>query len=138
LNGDMASAKVHLERAVTNLPAHIGTLHALGWCQLMRRELAQAEQTFRKALALDRNFGESHGGLAVASALQGKKSEAEEGVQRALRLDPESLSARYAEMVLSGIVNDPEKFRKLALRLVSRRSGPERLALTDALTKRSR
>jgi tetratricopeptide (TPR) repeat protein len=138
LNGDMANAKVHLERAVASLPAHIGTLHALGWCQIMQRELAQAEQTFRKALALDRNFGESHGGLAVVSALQGKKSEAEEGVQRALRLDPESLSARYAEMVLSGIVNDPEKFRKLALRLVSRRSGPERLRLTEALTKRSR
>ena len=136
LNGDTAGAKVHLERAVANLPTHIGTLHALGWCQIMRGELAQAEQTFRKALALDRNFGESHGGLAVVSALQGKKGEAEEGVQRALRLDPEGLSARYAQMVLSGVVNDPVKFRKLALRLVSRRSGPESYTLADALTKR--
>jgi tetratricopeptide (TPR) repeat protein len=138
LNGDTASAKVHLERAVTNLPTHIGTLHALGWCQIMRRELAEAEQTFRKALALDRNFGESHGGLAVVSALQGKKAEAEEAVQRALRLDPQGLSARYAEMVLSGVVNDPVRFRKLALRLVSGRSGPERFTLAEALTKRSR
>jgi tetratricopeptide (TPR) repeat protein len=137
LNGDMANAKAHLERAVTNLPAHIGTLHALGWCQIIRRELAEAEQTFRKALALDRNFGESHGGLAVVSALQGKKSEAEEGVQRALRLDPESLSARYAQMVLSGVVNDPEKFRRLVLRLAFRRSGPEQFILAEAFKKRS-
>lgn len=138
LKGDLASAKVHLERAIANLPTHIGTLHALGWCQIMRRELADAEQTFNKALALDRNFGESHGGLAVVSALQGKKSEAEEGVQRALRLDPDGLSARYAQMVLSGVVNDPVRFRKLALRLVSRRPGPEHFTLTEALTKRSR
>jgi predicted Zn-dependent protease len=138
LNGDTSSAKVHLERAVANLPTHIGTLHALGWCQIMRGELADAQHTFRNALTLDRNFGESHGGLAVVSALQGKKSEAEEAIQRALRLDPEGLAARYAQMVLSGVVNDPVQFRKLALRLVSGRSGPGRLALGDALMKRSR
>jgi hypothetical protein len=40
--------------------------------------------------------------------------------------------------VLSGVVNDPVQFRKLALRLVSGRSGPGRLALGDALMKRSR
>jgi tetratricopeptide (TPR) repeat protein len=138
LKGDTAAAKDQLQRAVTNLPTHIGSLHALGWCQIMRGELLEAEQTFQKALALDRNFGESHGGLAVVSVLQGKKTEAEEGVQRALRLDPEGLSARYAEMVLSGVVNDPAKFRKLALRLVSRRSPQGRLALSEALRKRSR
>jgi tetratricopeptide (TPR) repeat protein len=138
MNGDAAAAEVHLQRAVTNLPTHIGSLHALGWCQIMRRELAQAQQTFQKALELDRNFGETHGGLAVVNALQGKKSEAEEGVQRALRLDSQGLSARYAEMVLSGVVNDPVRFKKLALRLVSGRSGPERFALSEALTKRSR
>lgn len=104
----------------------------------MRGELAEAEQTFRKALALDRNFGESHGGLAVVSALQGKKSEAEEGVQRALRLDPEGLSARYAEMVLSGVVNDPVKFRKLALRRFANRSSCANYALANAIVQRSR
>jgi Tfp pilus assembly protein PilF len=138
LNGDTVLAKEQLERAAANLPMHIGTLHALGWCQIVRGELADAQQTFHKALALDRNFGESHGGLAVVHALQGKKSEAEEGVQRALRLDPEGLSARYAEMVLSGVVNDPARFRKLALRLVSNRLSPASSALTDALIKRSR
>jgi Flp pilus assembly protein TadD len=138
LNGDTAGAKAHLERAVTKLPTHIGTLHALGWCHIVSGELAQAEQAFRQALALDHNFGESHGGLAVVSALQGKKTEADEGVQRALRLDPQGLSARYAQMVLTGVVNDPVKFRKLALRLVSGRSGPERFALGEALNKRLR
>jgi Flp pilus assembly protein TadD len=138
LNGDTAQAKEQLERAAANLPTHIGTLHALGWCQIVRGELGGAQQTFRNALALDRNFGESHGGLAVAHALQGNRSEAEEGVQRALRLDPEGLSARYAEMVLSGVANDPARFRKLAIRLVSNRSSSASSALTSALIKRSR
>jgi Flp pilus assembly protein TadD len=138
LKGDTAQASEQLKRAVSKLPTHIGTLHALGWCQIVRGELADAQQTFRNALALDRNFGESHGGLAVVHALQGNQSEAEEGVQRALRLDPQSLSARYAEMVLSGVAKDPMRFRKLALRLVSNRSSSASSALAGALIKRSR
>jgi tetratricopeptide (TPR) repeat protein len=138
LNGDTANAKSQLERAVANLPTHIGTLHALGWCQILRGELPDAEQTFRKALELDRNFGETHGGLAVVSALQGNRTLAEEQVQRALRLDPQGLSARYAEMVLSGVVNDPVRFKKLALRLMSTRSSTAASTLSEALIKRSR
>jgi tetratricopeptide (TPR) repeat protein len=138
LAGDSATAKKQLERAVVNLPTHIGTLHALGWCHITGGALNDAEQTFQKALALDRNFAESHGGLAVVSALQGKHTEAQEGVQRALRLDPESLSVRYAEMVMSGVVNDPVKFRKLALRLLSQRPGSTGSAAADALLRRAR
>ncbi|ROZ63178.1 tetratricopeptide repeat protein [Ramlibacter sp. WS9] len=138
LEGNSAEAKEQLQRAVTHMPTHIGSWHTLGWCHIMRGELSDAEQTFTQALALDRNFGESHGGLAVVHALQGRKSEAEEGIERALRLDKEGLSARYAQMVLSGVASDPEKFKTLALKILSARPGPAGATLVAALNKRKR
>lgn len=87
-------------------------------------------------MALDRNYGESHGGVAVVAALLGRNSDAKASIQRALRLDPESLSAKYAQMVLSGVTNDPDKFRKLALRIISFRPGLIGAALAQAFAKR--
>lgn len=136
LTGELGDAREQLQRAVDHMPAHIGSWHALGWCQIARGELADAEKTFNTALVLDRNFGESHGGVAVVAALQGRKGEAEASIQRALRLDSEGLSARYAQMVLSGVTNDPEKFRKLALRIVSSRPGPMGATLAQAFARR--
>ncbi|MBA4152012.1 MAG: hypothetical protein C0509_05570, partial [Acinetobacter sp.] len=45
-------------------------------------------------------FGETHGGLAVVDALDGKHDNARLGIRRALKLNPHSMSARYAEIVL--------------------------------------
>ena len=136
LQGDLEKAGQQLKRALGSMPAHIGTWHALGWCQILQRQLADADQTFRTALTLDRNFGESHGGLAVVQALQGHKASAEESIARALHLDPQSLSAKYAQMVLAGDTNDSERFRKLAQRILLARSGPFGGSLADALNKR--
>lgn len=138
LTGELSDAREQLLRAVDNLPADIGSWHALGWCQIASGELAGAGHAFRKALAVDRNVAESHGGLAVVDALQGRKSEAEAGIERALRLDPEGLSARYAQMVLSGVASDPEKFRKLALGIISARPGHIGAMLAQTLAKRER
>ena len=48
LNNDLAEAKQQLERAAAKMPTHIGTLHALGWCQILRRELPGAQDSFGK------------------------------------------------------------------------------------------
>jgi Tfp pilus assembly protein PilF len=66
----------------------------------MRGDVAGAATAFEQALALDRNFGETHGGLAVIAALQGRHEEARESIKRALRLDRQAMSAQYAEMLL--------------------------------------
>jgi tetratricopeptide (TPR) repeat protein len=138
LTGELSDAREQLLHAVDNLPADIGSWHALGWCQIASGELAGAGHTFRKVLALDRNVAESHGGLAVVDALLGRKSEAQAGIERALRLDPEGLSAKYAQMVLSGVNSDPEKFRKLALGIISARPGHMGALLAQAIAKRER
>jgi tetratricopeptide (TPR) repeat protein len=121
LRRDLGGASVQLEQAVKYMPKHIGSWHALGWCRLFNNDLAGAELAFQSALALDRNFGESHGAVAVEAALRGERAAAEAAIERALRLDPQGLSARYAQMVLSGQLSDPERFKAIAMRLLGGR-----------------
>lgn len=135
LNQDLTVASEQLERAANYLPKHIGTLHSLGWCKILSQDLVSAEAVFRKALSLDRNFGESHGGLAVVAALKGDKALADDCIERALRLDPRSLAARYAQIVMSGNAKDPVKFRELAFKILSARQGPFGGNLAEVLTK---
>ncbi|NVE01847.1 tetratricopeptide repeat protein [Massilia sp. BJB1822] len=133
---ELPKAQQQLEQAVHYLPEHIGSWHALGWCRIFRQDLPGAEAAFRTALEMDRNFGDSHGGLAAVQALQGQRALAEEGIERALRLDRQSLSARYAQMVLSGEAADPVKFSVLARRILAGRPAPLGGSIGDLLAQR--
>jgi Flp pilus assembly protein TadD len=119
LKRDLPAAERQLEQAVKFMPGHPGTLHALGWCKILSSDLRGARAIFLKALELDRNFGDSHGGLAVVQALDGERQAAEESIKRALGLDPNSLSAKFARMALDGKVSDPARFRALVPRLLA-------------------
>ena len=121
---DLTGAARQLERAIGYMPSHIGTRHLLGWCKIFSHDLAAADQVFLQALSLDRNFGESHGGLAVVAAIRGDRLRAEECIKRAVGLDPKSLSARYASMVLSGDIKDLVKLREIATKALAMRSNP--------------
>lgn len=100
LRGDIPAALGVLERAASHMSGHIGTWHALAWCQLLLGNLDGAQASFDRAFALDRAFGETHGGRALVHALRGEKALAGEAIKRALRLDPQGRSARYAQSVL--------------------------------------
>lgn len=113
LQSDFDAAHEAFVLAVKYMPLHIGTWLGLGWCEIFRRRMPAAQLAFENALDLDRNFGESHGGLAVVQALRGQAEEAEESIRRAHKLDPGGLSARYAQAVLSGDVTDPTKFQAI-------------------------
>lgn len=93
-------AKLDVELAAAHMPEHIGTWHVLAWIEILCKDVAAAEAAFDKALAVDRNFGETHGGIAVIAALQGREDDARMSIKRALRLDPQSLSAQYASALL--------------------------------------
>ncbi len=116
---DLNAAAGFLEKALTYMPEHVGTWHTLGWCKIVAQDLPGARAVFVRALELDRNFGDSHGGLAVVDALRGDRALAEEGIRRALGLDPSSLSAKFAQMILEGKVKDPAVFRTLAGQMLS-------------------
>jgi len=99
-----------LQKATTFLPFHLGAWNALGWCHFVLRDLESAKESFQYALEMDRNFGESHGGYAVVLATQGELDLAQKHIQLAQKLDPNNLSARYAQAVLTGEIHDEKKF----------------------------
>ncbi len=94
------AAERDIELAAAHMPDHVGTWHVLAWTQILRSDVSAAERSFERALALDRTFGETHGGLAVTAALQGREADAGACIKRALRLNPQSMAARYAQMLL--------------------------------------
>lgn len=95
----LAAAPVRADQAhaVVAMPDHIGTWHALAWAQLLLGDVQAAEASYRSALALDRNFGKSHGGLAIVELLTDRLPEGEASMNRALKLDPGAVSGRYAK-----------------------------------------
>lgn len=100
LEGDVAAARATLEKAAQAMPEHIGTWHALAWCQLLSGDTAGARRSFDQAFAIDRAFGDTHGGFAIVHALRGEREEAEAAITRAMRLDPTSRNGRYARSLL--------------------------------------
>ena len=113
LHGDVSGARALLEHSAREMPGHIGTWHALAWCQLLEGDLAGAKSSFDRVFAIDRTFGETHGGLALVHALRGERQEAEESIKRATRLDPHGTSARYARSVLLLDEGHPEDAKRI-------------------------
>jgi tetratricopeptide (TPR) repeat protein len=124
-------ARRHAQEAAMHLPEHVGTWHVLAWTNIMLGDVDGARAAFEKALTIDRNFAETHGGLAVIAALQDRRPDAELGARRALRLNPESLAAKLAEILLLRSAGRGED-AKLALdSLLSRQSAHEGLPYRD-------
>lgn len=97
---NLDAARRHIDLACTHMPEHIGSWHVLAWLALMRNDFAGARAAFERALAIDRNFGETYGGLAIVAVLQDRQANAQANIKRALRLDRSSMSARYAELLI--------------------------------------
>ena len=72
----------------------------MAWNQIVTNNIAGAKASFLIALELDRNFAETHGGLAVIAVLEGRHQEAEQEIKVALKLDPQCFSALYARTLL--------------------------------------
>jgi tetratricopeptide (TPR) repeat protein len=123
LGGQAQKARVHFAQALEAMPEHIGTWHGQAWNDLVLKDLDAAQRSFETALALDRNFAESHGGLAVVLALKKHSTEARKHIELAQRLDPSNLSGRYAQAVMSGEASDTQAFQKLVHRLLGNRAG---------------
>lgn len=128
---DAGAAQAAFMRATALMPGHIGSWHGLGWARLLGRDGVDAAKAFERALELDRNFGESHGAVAIGHALAGQREQAQNHIELALRLDPASLSARFAQAVLSGALENPEEFQALAARALRGVEAPDGRSLAD-------
>jgi Tfp pilus assembly protein PilF len=89
-----------LQTASQLMPGHAPTLTTLGWARFVGRDLSGAERTFREAIAIDRNFGEAHGGLALTLVYMKRYTEARRATRIAMRLNPGGFGAIYAHGVL--------------------------------------
>jgi len=132
LGGQPSAALAYFQKAVSVMPNHIGTWHGQGWAQLVLHDLDAAHTSFEAALALDHNFAESHGALAVVLALQNQAEPANAHIQVAQRLDRGNLSGRFAQAILDGETADARAFEQMARRLL----GGMPSALGDSLFER--
>jgi tetratricopeptide (TPR) repeat protein len=115
---DFSRAEGLLSAAVEAIPDHIGTWHALAWAQLLQGRGDAAEASYRRAYGVDRNFGDTHGGLALVAVLRGDHDEAEKLIERALRLDVRAMTARCAKALLLEVRGDCESAEKVIAELL--------------------
>lgn len=136
LAGQLQAARPLFQRAIEAMPTHIGTWLGYGWCLFFMKDNAGARAAFERALALDENFGESHGAIAVVEAADGHEEAARAAIRRARGLDPRSLAAAYAQGLLDGEAQDTERFIALAQRSLSRHTMPDGRSLSESVLGR--
>lgn len=112
------AASADIDRGAELFGDHIGSWIAAGWSYLITGDLEAARARFERALAIDENFGESHGSLAVVDALEGKEQEARRNCEIALRLDPDSFSGRFAKTLLIAARGNPQAAKKLITKIL--------------------
>lgn len=99
--GDAAAAAAALEKAADLFETHLGTWVALGWARLIAGDHPGARAAFERAVAIDDNFGEGQGGLAVLDILGGDTEGGERRARLAARLDRAGLGAMLANILLA-------------------------------------
>lgn len=136
---DFVQARSQIEQGLRYMPQHVGSWHVLAWIDLMQGRLNEAHASFERALELDRNFAESHGGLAAIAALRGDRATAERLADIAERLNPHCLAAKFARSTLLKGAGDAEGARDTlmkALSGVSPRDGSAISRIIDEMTRR--
>ncbi len=137
LERDLAAARQHMMRGLELMPMHIGSWHVLAWTNLLSNDLDGADRAFQTALAGDRNFSESHGGLAVIAAMRGDRAVAQERLRTALRLDAGCLSAKFAQALLEGS-DDPARAREIIRAAAADLGAKDGSALAQLLSRVSK
>jgi tetratricopeptide (TPR) repeat protein len=116
--GDSTGGASAIDRGAELFGDHLGSWIASGWAHFATGDMAGARASFERALAIDANFSESHGGLAVMDILDGRIETAQRQCEIALRLDKKSFGGALAKMLLlqrSGHAELAQKIRDAAL-----------------------
>jgi tetratricopeptide (TPR) repeat protein len=99
--GMLLQAEATFQNAIKLMPTHVGTQLLFAWSLWLQDKFEQSITAFHQAIEMDRNFAESHAGLSVALLKTGAINEAKHSATRALKLNPESIAAKYAQALLS-------------------------------------
>lgn len=135
LRGDIAGARQVLEAATDAMPDHLGTWHALAWTCLLEADVARASDAFQSAYALDRTFGETHGGIALIHVLRHEPVEADAAIKRALRLDAKGRTAHYARSLQLLDAGDPDLAAREVDGILDGLALPEGMTVADFLER---
>lgn len=100
VKSDITNAKQCFENAVSYMPDHIGTWHLKAWAELLSDDVAAAKISFQKALDLNRNFADSHAGIALVMIYQGNIDSAKQKIKLAKKLDDQCQTAIFAQSML--------------------------------------
>jgi Flp pilus assembly protein TadD len=103
---------------------HLGSWIAAGWAYFTIGDLSRARQRFETALAIDGEFAEAQGALAVLDILAGRLDEARRGTRTALRLDRNGFAGRLARSLLLEAGGDTEAAERLRNTALNTRVGP--------------
>lgn len=101
------------ERTLALMPANVGITVAYAWEKYAAKDIPGAESMFRKAVEIDRNFGEAHGGLAAMLVMQNRREEARREIELARRLAPEGFGWVYAQSVLLALEGQRARGEKI-------------------------
>lgn len=130
---DVTGAADSIDRGARLFEDHIGSWIASGWAHFLGGEHAKARTSFEQALALDGNFAESHGGLAVLDVVDRRFESAERRCEIALRLDRNCFGAALAKILLLQGRGDDQAARRIRDIALSTPIGPEGRTIADAL-----
>ncbi|MFS2319181.1 tetratricopeptide repeat protein [Maricaulis sp. D1M11] len=103
LSGDYDQAIRDIDRGAEIFDRHIGSWVAAGWAHLIAGDLTTARARFETALALDHNFGETHGSLGVVALAQGRSEDARQLIRTGGRLDPQSFSVALGSAMINAL-----------------------------------
>jgi tetratricopeptide (TPR) repeat protein len=113
LTGATPGAAADIDRGAEMFGDHLGSWIAAGWAHFVNKDMTAARARFETALALDPNFAESHGSLAVLDVMEGNPQGALEKSEIALRLDRQCYSAALARSLLAAGAGDQATARRI-------------------------
>lgn len=101
LSGDGGGAAADIDCGAAMFGDHLGSWIAAGWAHFVAGDRVRAHERFATALAIDPNFAECQGSLAVVDILDGNVAEGRERATVALRLDRQCFSGALAQTLLA-------------------------------------
>lgn len=135
LEGKLDEAESSVAQALRSMPGHVGSWHVLAWCRILSNRPAQAKEALLEALRLDRNFADTHGGLAIVAIMEGHLQEAQQSARRALGLNPDSFPGQYAQSLLLQSAGQAEQARLIHERLLNSAVLPDGTKLSEAVAR---
>jgi tetratricopeptide (TPR) repeat protein len=132
-SGDAAGGTAALDRGAELFRTHIGSWVAAGWAYFITRDYAAARERFERAMALDPNFAETHGGIAVLNVMDQRWDDAARESDIALRLDKNCFGAALAKSLLLEHRGHPKMAEKVLHIAMSTPVGPQGQTLVQML-----